>query len=948
MLVIPESEYSKTVPVTIGTIHIDEIINLITDEELKLANKKWQRGIISRKVAIKSLQLKENKDVLDKVTGDVKLTRNVQIPPMETITVSGITAVNSHTKRVNVITEPRENLDEYTVHSYSYMRPGSKRVSVALRNLSEKVQTLKKGTVIASVKAANLIPPKLAPRYTNENNNNNNEKPQLTTERVKKLFSKLNIDGAEEWSPDIQAKLNRVFKDYHHIFAFDDLELGRTNMVKHVIRLNNKVPFHERYRRIPPHQYEEVKNHLKEMLEIGAIRKSQSPWASAVVLVRKKDGALRFCIDLRKLNSRTIKDAQTLPRIEESLDSLCGAVIFTSLDLKSGYWQVELDEDSIPYTAFTVGPLGFYECLRMPFGLTNAPATFQRLMENCLGDLHLNWCIIYLDDIIIYSRTPAEHVERLEAVFKKLSAAGLKLKPSKCEFFKSQIAYLGHIVSNEGIATDPKKIKAIQLWPRPETVTQVRKLTGLTNYYRKFIHNYAKVAKPLHQLVSGENAKLKRTTVKWTEECERSFLELKDLCSNTPVLAYPDYTKNFKLYTDASESGLGAVLTQVKEDGKERPIAYASRTLSKSERNYDAHKLEFLALKWSVTSRFHEYLYGGTFDVYTDNNPLTYVLTSAKLDAIGQRWIASLGPYNFSLHYNPGRQNTVADSLSRIPWENATFYDEIDYNLVKAVVHKGGVNTSGMIEPELIYDDPKIFMKQLVSKLAGKMTKVQWRTEQQEDPEIGPVLQLVLTNKHLQYKFRKEDNSGSKIILRFRDNLKLVDGLLYRKWVYKDEITYLQFVLPCEFRKRTVIACHDQFGHLGMDKTLILLQERFFWPKMNDDVRYHIRNCERCLRFKQKPEREEMHSIESSYPLEIVHMDFLVIGSKKDPNKEINVLVVTDHFTRYAQAFVTTSQTAHTVATTLCEKYLVHYGWPDKLHSDQAGNFESKLIAELC
>ena len=194
---------------------------------------------------------------------------------------------------------------------------------MALRNLSEKVQTLKKGTVIASVKAANLIPPKLAPRYTNENNNNNNEKPQLTTERVKKLFSKLNIDGAEEWSPDIQAKLNRVFKDYHHIFALDDLELGRTDMVKHVIRLDNKVPFRERYRRIPPHQYEEVKSHLKEMLEIGAIRKSQSPWASAVVLVRKKDGALRFCIDLRKLNSRTIKDAQTLPRIEESLDSLC-------------------------------------------------------------------------------------------------------------------------------------------------------------------------------------------------------------------------------------------------------------------------------------------------------------------------------------------------------------------------------------------------------------------------------------------------------------------------------------------------------------------------------------------------------------------------------------------------------------------------------------------------
>ena len=199
-------------------------------------------------------------------------------------------------------------------------------------------------------------------------------------------------------------------------------------------------------------------------------------------------------------------------------------------------------------------------------------------------------------------------------------------------------------------------------------------------------------------------------------------------------------------------------------------------------------------------------LLGGTFDVYTDNNPLTYILTSAKLE------------------------------------------------VVKAVVHKGEMNTSSTIEPELIYDDLKIFMRQLVSKLAGKMRKAQWKIEQQVDPEIGPVMQLVLANKHLQHKFQKDDNPGSKIILHFRDNLKLVDGLLYRKWVYKDKITYLQFVLPCEFCKCTVISCHDQFGHLGMDKTLILLQERFFWPKMSDDVRHHIHNCECCLHFRQKPE----------------------------------------------------------------------------------------------
>ena len=227
----------------------------------------------------------------------------------------------------------------------------------------------------------------------------------------------------------------------------DDLDLGHISVVKHEIKLNDYTLFKERYRRKPPHQYDEVKKHLKEMLEIGAIRKSNSLWASAVVLVQKKDGSLRFCINLRKLNSRTIKDAYSLPKIDETLDCLGGSIIFTSLDLKSGYWQIEMDEMSKQLTAFMVGPLGFYECERMPFGLTNAPATFQRLMESCLGELHHNWCIIYLDDIIVFSKMPKEHIVRLGGVFNKLVQAGLTLKPKKCEFFKSKISYLGHIVS---------------------------------------------------------------------------------------------------------------------------------------------------------------------------------------------------------------------------------------------------------------------------------------------------------------------------------------------------------------------------------------------------------------------------------------------------------------------------------------------------------------------
>ena len=291
------------------------------------------------------------------------------------------------------------------------------------------------------------------------------------------------------------------------IFSKKDLDLGKIDKVKYKIKLTDPVPFKERYRKIPPSQYEEVRKHLQEMLDVGAIRPSDSPWCSAVALVKKKNGELRFCIDLRKLNQRTVKDAYSLPRIDETLERLKGSTIFSSLDLKSGYWQVEIDEESKPYTAFTVGPLGFYECNRMPFGATNAPATFQRLMESCLGDLNLTWCIIYLDDVVVHASTVSEHLTRLEAVFQKLKEAGLKLKPSKCDLFKKSILYLGHIVSEEGVQKDPKNIAAVLAWPRPHNVNTVRKFLGFVNYYRRFIKDFSKIARPLYDLISGDNAK---------------------------------------------------------------------------------------------------------------------------------------------------------------------------------------------------------------------------------------------------------------------------------------------------------------------------------------------------------------------------------------------------------------------------------------------------------
>ena len=323
-------------------------------------------------------------------------------------------------------------------------------------------------------------------------------------------------------------------------------------------------------------------------------------------------------------------------------------------------------------TAFTVEPLGFYECNRMAFGLTNAPSTFQRLMELTMGELHLNECLIYLDDIIIFSDTLENHFVRLESVFKRLESANLKLKGTKCEFFRTEVNYLGHIVSEHGVHTDPEKVIALKEWKTPSSVKELRSFLGFAGYYRRFIPGFSSLAKPLNDLLVGhpttKAAKSSKVAVPWVwgSDQQKAFEDLIEKLTTAPVLAYADFSKPFILNTDASSVGLGAVLYQ-EFDGRERVVAYASRGLRKNERNYPAHKLEFLALKWAVVDKFHDYLYGNKFLVRTDNNPLTYAFTTAKLDALSHRWIAALSTYNFTIKYRSGKLNIEADFFSRPP-----------------------------------------------------------------------------------------------------------------------------------------------------------------------------------------------------------------------------------------------------------------------------------------
>lgn len=355
--------------------------------------------------------------------------------------------------------------------------------------------------------------------------------------------------------------LNALLKKWSTVFAESEDDVGYTEVVQHRIHTGNVPPIRERFRPLPPMMYQEMKALLTDMLDKGVISESASPWAAPVVMVKKKDGSWRFCVDYRKLNAVTHKDAFPLPRIEETLTTLKRAEWFSTLDLASGYWQVAVDPEDRPKTAFAT-PLGLYEFQRMPFGLCNGPATFQRLMQRCLSGYIIDFSLVYLDDIIVYSFDFSTHLSHLEQIFQRLSHYGLKLRPDKCRLFQQQVKFLSHVVDKVGVHPDPEKTAAVQGWPTPTTVREVRAFLGLAGYYRHFIANFSKIAQPLNALLVGIPVDTKSGTrqIEWTAACQAAFETLKSCLTKAPVLAYADFTLPFVLYTDASHQG--SVLSQ--------------------------------------------------------------------------------------------------------------------------------------------------------------------------------------------------------------------------------------------------------------------------------------------------------------------------------------------------------------------------------------------------
>lgn len=663
--------------------------------------------------------------------------------------------------------------------------------------------------------------------------------------------------------------------------------LGCCKVAEHEIILEpNTRPIKQRYYPVSPFKQKFIDDEVEEMLKLGVIERSSSPWSSPVCLARKKDGSFRFCIDFRQVNKYTKKDAYPLPYISTILDRLRNTRYISSIDIKSAFWQVPLSGSSKEYTAFTVPGRGLFQFCRMPFGLSNAPATWQRIIDTILGPELEPSVMCYIDDVVIISNSFSEHLRLLEVVFDRLRQAGLIISLQKCHFCKPELRYLGYLVDKKGLRPDPEKVEAIVNIPPPKNINEVRRFVGTASWYRRFVPEFSSVLAPILNLTK------KNVKFNWTPDCQKSFIFLKECLVTAPILTAPDFERMFYLQTDASNYGLGAVLTQQHEEG-EKVICYLSRSLTKQEMKLTVTEKECLAVIWAVEKLRH-YLDHIHFIVITDHASLLWLHRLKDPQGRLARWQLRLQQFDFELIHRKGKDHVVPDFLSRaVPVAVDSVFD---FN-------------PPSYTPTSTSD--KWFLGML-QKVKDKPLKFPlWRTQ----------------NGNL-YKFVKpsipELSSPS-------DDWKVV--------------------VPKDKRKSILQRCHDipTSGHVGVYKTFGKILQNYYWPKMKADVSNYVKSCISCAQNKveQKPPAGLMGDRpEITEPFQAISLDYIgpLPRSKKG---YCYILVISDYFSKSVFLFPCRSAKAKSLVE-LVENFFLLYGTPMYLTCDNGVQMKSKEFQNLC
>ena len=666
-------------------------------------------------------------------------------------------------------------------------------------------------------------------------------------------------------------------------FASKECPLGKSTCAVHTIDTGRAYPIAQRLRPTSPLDRETIRKQVQEMIAYGAIRPSQSPWASPVVLVSKKDGDTRFCIDYRKLNAATIKDAHPLPRIVDMLESLRGARYFTTLDAAKGYWQIPMDVSSIEKTAFSCSE-GLFEFLVMPFGLCNAPATYQRAMQGVLAGLIGHGCLVYIDDILIYSRTFGEHLEMLETVLHRCHNAGILLKADKCDFARDETEYLGHVISSQGIRQDSKKTAKLRDYPAPTDKRSVRAFLGLASYYRRFVKDFARIAAPLHELTKDNVA------FEWTPQAAEAFTQLKDNLTANILLPFPDFTSPFIIDCDASDIGMGAVLSQLVQ-GMERPISLESRKFTDAERKWHIREKEALAILYGLT-KFRRFVLGCHFTVRTDHQSLEW-LFNAKNGRLC-RWALAMSEYlPFQIQHRKGSTHANVDALTR-----------------------------DFAESEALPDHATLCSVLLDLSSPG--------------PILFPSVELLR-------RAQENDMNCQKAIATKRATFRENIAGIGRRHDWRP-------LLPSSLVEGVARSYHSHplGAHLGARRLMSALSKHYIITNGLQEVQKVTNGCLKCQQRKPSLQKSGKYAAKPpSTPWKTVAVDFAgpLITSR---NGSKYILVFMDQFTKWVELIPTRDQLASTVVQAFYTNIICRHGCPEYLLSDRGPQFSSALVDTMC
>lgn len=834
-----------------------------------------------------------------------------------------------------------------------------------------------------------MIPlPDMQDEYVNEVYSTSVDKEMSKSDpRLQEVLSKISLNTTH-LSTSETLEITDLFAEYIDIFKVEGGPHGHYSGVKHEIKTDGHPPIRSRPYRYAPHIQTEIRKQVHEMLDQGVIKESISPWSFPVVMVPKahSPGSYRFAINFKKLNDICPRDNFPLPNINDALDSLGAAKpkYFSTLDLAAGYWQIDLEESAKPLTAFVTQD-GLYEFQRMPFGLHNAPATFQRAMQEILRGLNWKCVLCYLDDIIIFSNSFSEHLGHLRQIFDRLRQAGLKLQAKKCTFGQKEVRYLGHVVSENGIATDPDKVKIVKEYPTPSKVTEVRSFLGFVGYYRKYIKDFCRIAEPLTNLTR------KNVCFIWDEKCKNAFETLKQKLQEPPILAYPRFDgTEFILQTDASRVGLGFILAQ-KQEGKEKVISYGGRALHKGEKNYTTTELEALAVVEGV-KKYGPYLqHGVKFTVVTDHCALKWLFSKKQTIGHLARWAIKLQAYTFDVIHIRGRNIGNVDALSRIRYDRSSSHsdcvncnecnsdvqdlqqadniwldqdiakisddvllDTAESNVIKEVQEdmKPNVNVVKNLRYQhgkRIFNDNEVADKK-VPTLPTEIDLQKYKEAVLVDHFAGSMLDF------LEHDNLPDDDLKARNIVLQADQYYVNDGLLYHIWHtpakrHMPERSTYQLYVPNTFVDTVLNNCHDHVlaAHFGFQRTYSKIRQRYFWKGMYRDIDNWVRSCISCAKRKTHRHKVIAPLVTMRVPGTFQRVSVDILGPLPiTTSGNRYVLCFTDHCTRWPILVPLKVTDAATIARAFFDHVICQHGCPETLLSDRGANFLSKIVLEVC